>query len=172
MLFVARRVHRGRDRPKPTVVLVVRAGCEEQRVGARFGAAAQSQGPQLIDRQRLSVDAAQLAAKIPGRAVGIDPAVAKIADQDIRAEAAEGKRGPRNAPGRVQRAARGKAPEQMAVGVEDIDKAVALTGDIVMLCRVLLGNKQLAIDILDAECGKAARDIRIRKASVGGLRCE
>jgi hypothetical protein len=33
---------------------------------------------------------------------------------------------------------RGKTQEQMAVGVKDIDKAVALTGDIGILYRVCL----------------------------------
>src|ERR1700726_2774829 len=98
---------------------------------------------------------------MPGRVEYIDPAVAEIAHQDIPAEAAKGRRGLRNAPRRVQRAMRGKAPDQMAVGIEDIDKAVALTGDIDILCRVLLGvgHKQIAIDILDAERGKAGRDV-------------
>ena len=134
----------------------------------------QSQGPQPVDRQRASVEAAHLTKKIPGRVEYIDPAVAEIADKDIPAKAAEGQRGPRNAPGRVQRATRGKVPDQMAVGVEDIDKAVALTGDIGIPCRVLLGvgHKEIAIDILDAEWGKAVRDFRIRKASVGRRGCE
>ena len=55
VLLVVRRVGRRRDRPELTVVLVVGAGCKEQRVGARFGTAAQCQGPQPIDRQRFSV---------------------------------------------------------------------------------------------------------------------
>src|SRR4029077_11846420 len=175
MLLVVRRRSRSRcDRPEPTVVLAVGAGCEEQRVGARFGTAAQSQGPQPVDRQRASVEAAHLTKKIPVRVEYIDPAVAEIADQDIPAKAAEGQRGPRNAPGRVQRATRGKPLKQMAVGVEDIDKAVALTGDIDIFCRVLLGvgHKQIAVDILDAEWGKAGRDVRIREAAVGCRGCE
>jgi hypothetical protein len=57
VLLVGRRVGRWRDRPELTVVLVVGTGGEEQRVGARFGTAAQSQGPQPIDRQRSSVEA-------------------------------------------------------------------------------------------------------------------
>src|SRR4029077_15084 len=96
VLLVGRRVGRRRDRPELTVVLVVGAGREEQRVGARFGTAAQSQGPQPIDRQRSSVEAAQLITKIPDRVEYIDPAVAEIAHQDIPAEAAEGRRGLRN----------------------------------------------------------------------------
>ena len=65
-------------------------------------------------------------------------------------------------------------PDQMAVGVEDIDKAVALTGDIDIFRRVLLGigHKQIAVDALDAEWSKAVRDIRIRKASVGRRGCK
>ena len=44
VLLVGRRVGRRRDRPELTVVLVVGAGREEQRVGARFGTAAQRSG--------------------------------------------------------------------------------------------------------------------------------
>ena len=46
VLLVGRRVGRRRDRPEQTVVLAVGTGREKQRVGARFGTAAQGQGPQ------------------------------------------------------------------------------------------------------------------------------
>ena len=52
----------------------------------------QSQGPQPVDRQRASVEAAHLTKKIPGRVEYIDAAVAEIADKDIPAKAAEGQR--------------------------------------------------------------------------------
>jgi len=42
------------------------AGLISRCVGARFGAAARSQGPQPIDGRWFSVEAAQLTAKIPG----------------------------------------------------------------------------------------------------------
>ena len=55
----------------------------------------------------------------------------------------------------------------MPIGVEYIDKAVARTGDIVMLCRVLLriGDEEIAVDVFDAERCEPGRDSGIRKAA-------
>src|SRR5437868_1068845 len=58
----------------------------------------------------------------------------------------------------------------MAVGVEDVDKAIAGTRHVVMLCRVLLriGDKQTAVDVLDAKRCVVGGDIRILETTVGG----
>jgi hypothetical protein len=55
----------------------------------------------------------------------------------------------------------------MAVGIENVDEAIAGTGDIVMLFRVLLGisDEEIAVDVLDAERGKTCRNIRISEAT-------
>src|ERR1700719_4635293 len=58
----------------------------------------------------------------------------------------------------------------MAVGIEHVNKAVAGTGRIVMLCRILqrIGHKEIAVDVLDAERGVAGRDFGIFEAAIGG----
>src|SRR5215472_13015774 len=55
----------------------------------------------------------------------------------------------------------------MPVGVEYIDKAVAPTGDIGLLSRVLLriGYEEIAVDVFDAERREPGRDSGIRKAA-------
>src|SRR5262252_5351680 len=55
----------------------------------------------------------------------------------------------------------------MPVGVEYIDKTVARSGDIGLLCRVLLriGHEEIAVDILDAERREPGRDSGSRKAA-------
>src|ERR1700730_6370884 len=80
----------------------------------------------------------------------------------------EVKGGPRHSPRRMERPAAGEASQQMAVGVEDIDKAVTRTGYIVMLFCILLGiaDEQIAIDILNAEWCIAGGDIWIRESVV------
>src|SRR6516165_4018268 len=57
----------------------------------------------------------------------------------------------------------------MAVGIEDVDKAVAWTRHVVVLCRVLfrIGDEEIAIDGLDAERRIAGRDIRIDEPPIG-----
>src|SRR6202035_2745067 len=80
----------------------------------------------------------------------------------------EVKGGPRHSPRRIERPAAGEASQQMAVGVEDIDKAVTRTGYIVMLFCILLGiaDEEIAIDVLDAERREAGRNVRIRESVV------
>src|ERR1700720_2884534 len=58
----------------------------------------------------------------------------------------------------------------MPVSIEHIDKAVAGTGHIVMLCRILqcIGHKEIAVDVLDAERGVAGRDFGIFEAALDG----
>src|SRR5258708_14503130 len=93
----------------------------------------------------------------------MDPPVAEVADEDVAAEAAEGIRRTRDAPGRIERSAADQASQQMAVGIEHIDESVALACDIVVLLRVLLreSDEEIAIDVRDAEGRVARRDPRI-----------
>src|ERR1700739_24667 len=60
----------------------------------------------------------------------------------------------------------------MPVGVEYIDKAVARTGDIGLLCRVLLriSYEEIAVDVFDAERREPGRDSGIRKAAISSHR--
>ena len=58
----------------------------------------------------------------------------------------------------------------MAIGVKNIDKAITCACHVVMLCRVLLGvgHEEIAVDVLDAEGRKTARNIRIHEAAISG----
>jgi hypothetical protein len=60
----------------------------------------------------------------------------------------------------------------MPVGVKDVDKAMARTLNVVVLCRVLfrVGDEKIAIDALDAERRIAGRDIGIDEPSIGCCR--
>src|SRR6516165_7458548 len=126
------------DRPEAAVLLIVRTGCEIERVGAGCTAADQGQLPQSIDNEGLAIGAVEFVDEAPVRVELVDLAFAEIADKDVAAEPAEGKGGARHAPGRIERPAAGEAPQQMAVGIEDVDKAVARTLNVVMLVRALL----------------------------------
>jgi hypothetical protein len=56
----------------------------------------------------------------------------------------------------------------MAVGVENVDKAMAPTRHVVMLCRILhcVRDKEIAVDVLDAEGREPSRNLRIRKGAL------
>ena len=73
--------------------------------------------------------------------------IAEIANKDIAAKPAKGERRPRDTPGRIQRSFTGEAPQEMAVGVEHVDEAVASPRHIVVFCRVLfgIGDEQIAV---------------------------
>src|SRR5260370_6406391 len=79
------------DRPEHAVHLAVGAGCAVERIGIGVLAAAQSQSPEPIDDQRLTVCVPDSAAEISGGGViGVDRSVAEIADEDIATELTKG----------------------------------------------------------------------------------
>ncbi len=110
---------------------------------------------------------------MPGDGIeGIDAAVAEIADQQILAELAEVGRRHGDAPGRIEHPAAGDAPDQRAVGVEQIDQAEASPDHLVLILRPLLprvSNVKLVADGLDAE-GRIAGGKRGIGETAGG-RC-
>src|SRR5437870_2011644 len=85
---------RGVDRAEEAVGLVIRAGGEEQPAARSGGVVVpELERPQAVDRDRPAVAAAQLAAvlELPVRqlGIGVDLAVAEVADEEIAAEATE-----------------------------------------------------------------------------------
>src|ERR1051325_2735858 len=64
----------------------------------------------------------------PREAERTDRAVAKITDQQVVAEFAEIAGGKSDTPGGIQAAVGGEAPDQISVGIEDIDEAMPGTG--------------------------------------------
>ena len=102
--------------------LLVRAGGEEQRVGrpvVREAALAELERPQAVDQDRLVIGTPErtdtLVAPVRLRLVGVDLAVAEVADEEIAAEGAEVRRSPSQAPRRVQLATGRDAPEKVSV---------------------------------------------------------
>jgi hypothetical protein len=103
------------------------AGGEVQRVRGAGGAAiAELQPPQVRDGDRLAVGVFQLADETAAvRIEGVDVAIAEIADQQIVAERAKVRGGDRYCPWIIELAVDDQAPLQLAVGVLDVDGAVA-----------------------------------------------
>jgi hypothetical protein len=103
-------------------------------------------------------------AEIPVRVERVYFSIPEIPNENIAAEPAEGERCARDAPWRIQRPAASEAPQQITVGIENVDKAISGTGDVVVLRGVLLGvrDEETAVDILDAE-----RRITVRNFQVG-----
>src|SRR5258705_1680259 len=60
----------------------------------------------------------------------------------------------------------------MTVGVKHIDKPIARTGNVIVFCRILLriGDKKIAVDVLDAEWRIASWNFWVGKVSVDLLR--
>src|SRR5215470_5565136 len=56
----------------------------------------------------------------------------------------------------------------MAVGVEDVDKAIAPPRDVVVLCRILqcVRDKEIAVDVLDAEGREPSLNVRICEGTI------
>src|ERR1700720_135754 len=112
------------DRAEEAVTAAVGAGAEIERIGARSDTAAEIERPQPIDRDRVAARIFELTDECAVHVIDIDPAIAEIADQYVAGELTEARRRQRHTPRRIERAARGKAPQEMSVGVEDIDEAV------------------------------------------------
>src|SRR5260370_41559933 len=94
-----------------------RSGGEEQGVDRRIDeAVAKGDAPQAVDRYRLPVGRLELADEpAGGQVIGVDPAVAEVADEQAVAELAKAGGRECHAPGRIERAARRDPPDQMAV---------------------------------------------------------
>ncbi len=113
------------DRAEEAVTAAIEAGAKIERIGARSDTAAEIERPQPVDRDRLAARILELLDEFAVLVIDIDPAVAEIADHYVAGELTEARRRQRHAPRGIERAARGKAPQEMSVGVEDIDEAVA-----------------------------------------------
>ena len=94
---------------------------------------------------------AQLArAGAGGRVVGVDVAVAEVADEQVAAEPAEAARRQRQAPRRVERAPGDQPPDERAVIGEHVHEPVAPPGDVVVQRGVLLGERHVQPPLISA----------------------
>src|SRR5207237_2616250 len=108
---------RGLEAAKETVGLLVWTGGKEQHVGRLIvgdAAIAERDAPDAVDDDALVILAPQGAQEFPGRNIErVDVAVAKVADDQRIAEAAEIRRRDRHAPGRVQLAMLRYSPNEL-----------------------------------------------------------
>src|SRR6266699_3252957 len=129
-------------------------------LGMTLSEPAGNRSPHALDGDRAAV-VSQLAEELAGRGVeGVDPAVAEVSDQDVAAEGSEGGRRQRHRPRGVEPILAGEPLQQVAVRREDVDKAIAWPGVVIVFGRVLFGegDVQVAADVVDAERGEASRD--------------
>src|SRR6266704_4640421 len=156
------------DPPEESVRVAGEPGREEERVrrpGVR-AAGTEDDSPKPVDHEGPVVRSAQLVEEFAGHRVDhIDAAVPEVADQQVTREAPEGGGSDRDSPRRVEPAARGGSPDQVAVRVEDVDESVGRTGDVVMQRCILLGvsHVELTAEVRDAEWRKPALDVGIRE---------
>ena len=103
LIVVPAALHRRHevDTTIEAIVFVIRAGCEEQRIGLLIQAAvSELETPEAVDDQRLSIRRFQLSVEMPVLIERVDRAVAEIADEDVIAELPEALRRERDPPGR------------------------------------------------------------------------
>src|SRR5690349_10601651 len=98
--------------------------------------------------------------------IGMDAAVAEIADQEIAGETAEPVRGDGESPGRVERTMRRDALDQVAVEVELVDEAMAEAPHVVRALRVAdrEGDEEMTVERLHVERRVSVRHVRIGEA--------
>src|SRR2546428_3370486 len=168
-----------RDRAEEPVRLVVWTRREEQRAERSVGWAAvpELQRPQPVDRKLLSVRGPERADELPCPVgqflVGVDVPVAKVADEQVAAESAEGCGGHREAPRGVQLAVLRNAREQVPVRVEGVDEAEALAVELVIRAWLLFRERHEdpGIDRLNPKGCVATREVRIREPAGGPHGC-
>src|SRR2546425_3567755 len=154
------------------MLLIVRASSEKEDVGWSTieAAIAEPQCPETVNRDPLAIGTSELAVEVEAITlllICIDTAITKVAHKQIIAESAEIPRGEGQPPGRVEFVARSDAPNEVALGIEDIDETVALARYIIALGGVLfgIGDIELTVQILDVEGGKPVGDVRVREGT-------
>src|SRR6266571_9346076 len=139
---VARSSTYKRNLPKQPIRLIVDTCCEEKFVVfACIRIVTKAQCPQTINRNwsvRLVSELAEKLASI--QIIRIDATIAEIADQQGITEPAKisGREG--QTPGRVEPAVQNESLEQISAGIEDVDKPMGRTRDVVMMGCILQGK--------------------------------
>src|SRR5262249_3651047 len=150
---------------KEPVGLVLGPGGIVERLGiAGRRAVAEREAPDILNHERMARAFAQSTELLAaGWVEGVDAAVAEVADQQVAAEGSKARRREHHAPRRVEVAARDEAAVEVTVGLEDVDKAVARAGLVIVGVGVLLGvaDVELAVDGSDPE-----RRVALRQAGI------
>src|SRR5712691_12398269 len=102
------------DFAEETVTLILNACCEEELVGvSRHKAIAEAQSPKAVNGDGIALTTAKLTVeRVALELEASDATVAEIAHQQVAGELSEVIRSQRQAPRRVERAARGKPLEE------------------------------------------------------------
>jgi hypothetical protein len=108
------------------------------------------------------------------RVVGVDAAIAVVADEQSAAELTEFSRRPGQPPRRVEHALRCQSPDEIARGVENIDETVPGARNVMAPVAVLLsvGNVEEVADVLYVKWSKAWREARILEGALADDRPE
>src|SRR6266478_5085247 len=151
------------ERAEQAVLFAVYARREVQRVRAGGQRTPELESPQSLDHDCMPARIAQLSEQLPVGAESADTPVAEVTDENIAAESAEGVRGARLAPRRIERTPRGEAPQQVTVGIEHVDETVTFACDIVVLLCILqrVRHKEITVDGADAERCVSGRNVWI-----------
>src|ERR1700761_5555102 len=168
----SRCVRRGALRPQyaeQSVLLVVDSGGEPERVGATVRRRPGQQAPQARLGERLAgrlhIDLARDAVREVTALLGndVDPAVTEVADEERAGRGTPPRRRESQAPGSVERTARGDAGDKAPVGAELVDDAEALTDRFPARAPVGLveGHEDVAVQRLRVEGLEAARQPRV-----------
>ena len=107
---------------------------------AAVAAIPDKQAPQPIDRDGTVVCISELVDEFAAHGVDdVDPAISKVADEQIACELPKAGRCERQTPWGVEPAAGRQSLEQVAIGIEDINVAIPRACHIVLTVGVLLG---------------------------------
>jgi hypothetical protein len=157
------------DRTEEAVGLVIDPGAEEQRLSVARHAVSEPKAPEAVDLDGAAVRPVQPPEPVPGAdVVGVDHAVAEVADEKGIAEAAEAGRCLHEAPRGVERAAARQPVKQLTAPRVDVDEAEPGAGDLVRGGRILLGVRhvQLPADVLDVERREAVRQVPVTETAL------
>src|SRR5260370_41400983 len=130
--------------------------------------AAERQCPQALVDDRPVVDVPQHSLEVARDwIIRVDLPIAEVANQDVVLEYPKRRWRARHAPRRIEMAVRGEALHKIAVGVEDVDDAVARLVHRVMPRLVLqrVGHEHCVADRLYAELRVTLRPLWISKRS-------
>src|SRR2546428_3304361 len=158
------------------VTFVVRSRREVEFVWVAGRTAASEQHlPEAVERERVAGSILEKTLRVTRAAVDRhDVPAPEVPTQQRAPDPPEAPRGERHSPGRVEdgqpaarRRARGEAPEETTLGVENVDEAVAVAFDVVLAIRVLHGegHVEAAVDVVDAEGREARGGLRVREGA-------
>ena len=135
------------DFAEETVTLILNACGEEELVGVScHKAIAEAQSPKAVNGDGMAFTTAKLTVeRVALELESRDVTVAEITHEQVAGELSKVMWSQRQAPGRVERAARGKPLKEATVEVKDINKAAPWTLDVVVSLGVLQSKGDIPV---------------------------